>query len=136
MQNHKNERPLSPHLTIYKVELPMMLSGLHRITGIALSVGSILLVGWIASAVHSADVFATMSAFLGSLLGQFLLLGWTFSLIYHSINGVRHLIWDTGALLEVEQIYSSSKITLGLTIVLTVLTWILGGGFPFQGGGA
>ncbi|OGA34572.1 MAG: succinate dehydrogenase, cytochrome b556 subunit [Betaproteobacteria bacterium RIFCSPLOWO2_12_FULL_62_13b] len=128
-----NERPLSPHLQIYKVELPMLLSGLHRITGIALSVGSILLVAWISSAVHSAEAFASMNGFLGGYIGQFVLFGWTFSLIYHSVSGVRHLIWDTGRLLEVGQIHSSSKIVLAITIVLTLLAWILGGGFP--GGG-
>ena len=125
-----NERPLSPHLQIYKLELPMVLSGLHRITGIALSVGSILLVAWISSAVHSAEAFASMNRFLGGFIGQFVLFGWTFSLIYHSVSGVRHLIWDTGRLLEVGQINSSSKIVLAITIVLTLLAWILGGGFP------
>jgi succinate dehydrogenase / fumarate reductase cytochrome b subunit len=129
-----HERPLSPHLQIYKVELPMMLSGLHRITGIALSVGSILLVAWISSAVYSAEAFASMNRFLGGYIGQFVLFGWTFSLIYHSVSGVRHLIWDTGRLLEVKQIYSSSKIVLAIAIVLTLLAWILAGGFP--GGGA
>lgn len=125
-----HERPLSPHLQIYKVELPMLLSGLHRITGIALSVGSLLLVAWIESAVYSAEAFATMNRFLGSFIGQLMLFGWTFSLIYHSVSGVRHLLWDTGRLLEVKQIYSSSKFVLAITIVLTLLAWILGGGFP------
>ncbi len=125
-----NERPLSPHLQIYKVELPMMLSGLHRITGIALSVGSLLLVAWIESAVYSAEAFAVLSRFLGSFIGQLILFGWTFSLIYHSVTGVRHLIWDTGSLLEVKQINTSSKVVVAITIVLTLLTWILAGGFP------
>ena len=125
-----HERPLSPHLQIYKVELPMMLSGVHRITGIALSVGSILLVAWISSAVHSAEAFASMNRFLGGFIGQFVLFGWTFSLIYHSVSGVRHLVWDTGRLLEVEQINSSSKIVLAIAIVLTLLAWVLGGGYP------
>ena len=125
-----NERPLSPHLQIYKVELPMMLSGLHRITGIALSVGSLLLVAWLESAVYSAEAFATLNRFLGSFIGQLMLFGWTFSLIYHSVSGVRHLLWDTGRLLEVKQIHSSSKFVLAIAIVLTVLAWILGGGFP------
>ena len=129
-----HERPLSPHLQIYKLELPMLLSGLHRITGIALSVGSILLVAWISSAVYSAEAFASMNRFLGGFIGQFVLFGWTFSLIYHSVSGVRHLIWDSGRLLEVRQIYSSSKIVLTIAIVLTLLAWILGGGYP--GGGA
>lgn len=128
-----NERPLSPHLQIYKLELPMVLSGLHRITGIALSFGSLLLVGWIVSAAHSAEAFASMSHFLGGFIGQFLLFGWSFSLIYHSVNGVRHLIWDTGRLLEIKQIHSSGKIVLALSMALTLLVWVLGGGFP--GGG-
>jgi succinate dehydrogenase / fumarate reductase cytochrome b subunit len=75
-----------------------------------------------------------MNRFLGGYIGQFVLFGWTFSLIYHSVSGVRHLIWDTGRLLEVRQIYSSSKIVLTIAIVLTLLAWILAGGFP--GGGA
>lgn len=128
------ERPLSPHLQIYKLELPMVLSGLHRITGIALSVGTILLVAWISSAVYSAEAFASMNRLLGGYIGQFVLFGWTFSLIYHSINGVRHLIWDSGRLLEVKQIHTSGKIVLSVAIVLTLLAWILAGGFP--GGGA
>ncbi len=128
-----NERPLSPHLQIYKFELPMVLSGLHRITGVALSVGSILLIGWILSAVHSAETFNTMSSFLGGFIGQFLLFGWTFSLIYHSVNGVRHLIWDSGKMLEIEQINSSSKFVLVFTIVITIGVWLLGGGFPAGG---
>jgi len=123
---HHFRRPLSPHLRIYKLELPMVLSGLHRITGIALAAGSLLLVGWIAAAVHSAEMFAAMSGFLGGIFGQILLFGWTFSLIYHSVNGVRHLVWDTGRMLEVEQIYASSKVVTVVTIVLTVLAWILG----------
>ncbi len=129
-----NERPLSPHLQIYKLELPMVLSGLHRITGIALSVGSILLVAWVVSAAHSAEAFASMSRFLGGFIGQFVLFGWAFSLIYHSVNGVRHLIWDTGRLLEINEIHASGKIVLALSIVLTLAAWFLAGGFP--GGGA
>jgi len=130
-----NERPLSPHLQIYKLELPMVLSGLHRITGIALSVGTILLVGWIASAAQSAGAFERLSQFLGGFVGQFLLFGWTFSLIYHSVSGVRHLIWDTGRMLEIDQIKTSSYVVLILSIVLTLLAWVLGGGY-FPGGGA
>lgn len=128
-----NERPLSPHLQIYKLELPMVLSGLHRISGIALSLGSLMLVAWIMSAVHSAEAFAGMSRFLGGFIGQFLLFGWSFSLIYHSVSGVRHLIWDTGRLLEIKQIHASGKIVLALSIALTLLAWGLGGGYP--GGG-
>ena len=125
-----NERPLSPHLQIYKLELPMVCSGLHRITGIALSVGSILLVAWLASAVYSAEAFADFSRFFGSIIGQLMLFGWTFSLIYHSVNGIRYLLWDTGRNLEIKQIHSSGTIGLAVAIILSVLAWILGGGFP------
>lgn len=128
-----NERPLSPHLQVYKVELPMLLSGLHRITGIALSIGSILLVAWILSAVYSDTAFASLNKFFGGYIGQFVLFGWTFSLIYHSVSGIRHLVWDTGRLLEVKEILSSSKIVVAVTAVLTLLAWILAGGFPVGG---
>jgi len=112
----------------------MMLSGLHRITGIALSFGTVLLVGWLASAAQSAETYDSLSHFLGGFIGQIMLFGWTFSLLYHAVNGVRHLIWDTGRLLEVEQIKSSSVIVLGLSLVLTLLAWVLGGGYFFGGG--
>jgi len=129
-----NERPLSPHLQIYKLELPMVLSGLHRITGMALSVGTILLVGWIASAAQSVETYNSLSNFLGGYFGQFLLFGWSFSLIYHSVSGVRHLLFDTGRLLEVDQIKNSSIIVIALSIVLTLLAWVMAGGY-YPGGG-
>jgi len=129
-----NERPLSPHLQIYKLELPMVLSGLHRITGIALAAGTILLVAWVVSAAHSAGAYASMRHFLGGFIGQLLLFGWAFSLVFHTVSGVRHLIFDTGKLLEVEQIKSSSKIVLLLSILLTLIAWYLAGGFPGGGG--
>jgi len=124
-----NQRPLSPHLQIYKLELSMVLSGLHRITGIALSVGTLLLVGWIASAAQSVEAYNRLSHFLGGIIGQLLLFGWAFSLLYHSVSGVRHLIWDTGRMLEIDQIKNSSIIVLALSILLTLLAWVLGGGY-------
>lgn len=131
-----NQRPLSPHLSVYKLELPMVLSGLHRITGLALSFGSLLLFAWLLSAIYSGPVFDALHRFLGGFVGQFMLFGWTFSLIYHLLNGIRHLIWDTGRLLEIEQIETSSKVVIGLAVLMTLLAWFLGGGFPFTGGGA
>ncbi len=125
-----NERPLSPHLQIFKFELPMVASAIHRISGFALCIGFLMLVVWIASAVYSAAAFDVMSQILGSIPGQLVLFIWAFLLIYHTINGVRHLIWDTGRLLEIEQISSSSRFVLVISMILTVAAWIAGGGYP------
>jgi len=100
----------------------------------ALSVGTILLVGWIASAAQSVETYNSLSNFLGGYFGQFLLFGWSFSLIYHSVSGVRHLLFDTGRLLEVDQIKNSSIIVIALSIVLTLLAWVMAGGY-YPGGG-
>jgi succinate dehydrogenase / fumarate reductase cytochrome b subunit len=119
-------RPLSPHLQIYKPQLTSVLSISHRITGVALSVGTLLLVAWIAATAKGPDTFAIVAGFLGSPIGLLLLFGWSVALFYHLANGIRHLFWDAGYGFEIETAYRSGWIVLGATIALTVLAWIAG----------
>jgi succinate dehydrogenase / fumarate reductase cytochrome b subunit len=119
-------RPLSPHLQIYKWQLTMVLSISHRISGIALSVGSLVLVAWIAATAKGPGTFALVSGFLGNPIGLLLLFGWSVALFYHLANGIRHLFWDAGYGYEIDNAYRSGWIVVGATVVLTVLAWIIG----------
>jgi succinate dehydrogenase / fumarate reductase cytochrome b subunit len=121
-----DNRPLSPHLQIYRWQLTMTLSILHRATGIALSVGAILLVYWLIAAAAGPEAFANAQSFFGSWVGIFLLLGWTWSLFYHLGAGIRHLVWDTGYGLELGPVYTSGWIVVASSFALTALAWIVG----------
>ena len=89
----RRDRPLSPHLQVYKPQWTSVLSILHRITGVALAAGTLLLVWWLAAAASSADYFAWVQGFMASWAGIVLLMGWAFALYYHLCNGIRHLFW-------------------------------------------
>lgn len=117
------ERPLSPHLQVYRWQLTSVLSILHRATGVALSLGAILLVLWLVAAAAGPAPYAHLQGFLGSWVGLLLLFGWSVSLFYHLCNGIRHLWWDTGQGLELTAVYSSGWAVLAATAVLTVLAW-------------
>src|SRR5215468_8728125 len=88
-------RPLSPHLTIYRPMLSMMMSIVHRLTGMALYAGSLLLAWWLLAATSGPGAYATFQSVASSLLGRVVLFGYTWALIHHMLGGVRHLIWDT-----------------------------------------
>ena len=111
----RHERPLSPHLQIYRWQWTMTLSILHRATGMALTVGTLLLTWWI-----------TAQSFIGSIVGQILLFGWTVALFYHLCNGIRHLLWDTGKGLELGPAQASAFVVLVATAILTVAAWVIG----------
>lgn len=119
-------RPLSPHLQVYRWQLTSVLSILHRATGIALSIGALLLVWWLAAAAAGPGPYGAFANFIGSWFGLLLLFGWSLSLFYHLCNGIRHLWWDTGHGLELEAVYASGWTVLGATAVLTVLAWAIG----------
>jgi succinate dehydrogenase / fumarate reductase cytochrome b subunit len=117
-------RPLSPHLQIYRWQLPMTLSISHRITGIGLAVGTLVLAWWVIAAATGPDAFATAQSFLGSALGRLLLFGWTVAFYFHALNGVRHLLWDTVHAIELPAVYRGGWAVLVLTLVLTLVTWL------------
>ena len=95
-QTGTGNRPLSPHLQVYRWQWTMALSILHRATGLALTVGALLMVFWLLALATGPDSFAGLQAFLGSWFGRLLLFGWTWALAYHFLNGIRHLVWDAG----------------------------------------
>ena len=123
MQSDK--RPRSPHL-IYKLQLTSSLSILHRLTGIALTLGTLLLVWWLIAAAAGPEAFGVVQAFVGSWLGRLLLFGWTFALLFHLCNGVRHLVWDAGWGFELTSVYASGWTVVGASVGLTIVAWIIG----------
>ena len=119
-------RPLSPHLQIYKPQLTSFLSICHRMTGIGLAVGVLFLVCWLSSAATGPESFARIQEFNGSWLGRLLLFGWTLALFYHLCNGIRHLFWDIGKGFELETVDKTGWLVVVGTVVFTALTWFLG----------
>lgn len=120
------KRPLSPHLQVYRPQLTSVLSILHRITGVALASGTLLLVWWLVAAAVGPEAYATASGFIGSWLGLFMLLGWSAALFYHLANGIRHLVWDAGFGFELETVYRSGWAVVIATVALTALAWLIG----------
>jgi succinate dehydrogenase / fumarate reductase cytochrome b subunit len=118
-------RPLSPHLQVYKPQITSALSIFHRVTGVALSVGTLMLVWWLVAAATSDSAYATASGFIGSWFGMLLLFGWTVALWYHFCAGIRHLFWDGGYGFELPTVHLTGKLVLAATAVLSVLTWIV-----------
>ena len=92
----QDARPLSPHLQVYRPQITMVLSIRHRLTGVALGLGALALVYWLAAAAAGPRAFAQAQAIAGSWLGWLVLLGFTWALFYHLCNGIRHLFWDVG----------------------------------------
>jgi succinate dehydrogenase / fumarate reductase cytochrome b subunit len=120
------DRPLSPHLQIYRWQLTSVLSILHRATGVVLSAGAILLVWWLVAAASGPEAYEDVEDFLGSWLGLLLLFGWTVALFYHLCNGIRHLVWDTGHALDLKSVYVGGWVVVGATGVLTFVAWVAG----------
>ena len=118
-------RPLSPHLQIYRPQITSVLSITHRATGIALSVGTLLLVWWLLAAANGPEAFSHVSAFVKSWFGILLLLGWTWSLFFHLCNGIRHLLWDTGWGFEIPRAYATGWTVVVASFVLSILVWVL-----------
>jgi len=120
----KRQRPLSPHLQVYRLPLPALSSITHRITGVGLTVGTLLLAWWLIAAGTGPEAFATVQAFIGSPIGWLLMAGWVWALWYHTLNGIRHLVWDSGKALELQQAYTGGYLVYGWSAALTVITII------------
>lgn len=120
-----NRRPLSPHLQVYRPQLTSVLSILHRATGVALSVGTLLLVYWLVAAALGPQHYATAQHILGSWFGLLLLFLWSWALFYHLSNGIRHLFWDAGQGFELPTVYQSGYVVVASSLALTVLAWVV-----------
>lgn len=118
------QRPLSPHLQIYKPQISSVLSIFHRISGVYLSLGSYALVLWLSLLAFSAEGFLALSAFWGSLFGQALLITWTGAFFYHLTNGIRHLFWDAGKGYDLETMTKSGWAVLATSLILTLGVWL------------
>lgn len=124
MKNTSN-RPLSPHLQVYKPQLTSVLSVLHRGTGIVLAIGTILVAWWLAAIAGGEESFNSANAILGSWFGKLVLFGWSWALFYHLCNGIRHLLWDTGYGFDLPTVYLTGKVVVAASFVLTILLWIV-----------
>ena len=119
------ERPLSPHLQIYRPQITSVLSIAHRLTGVALTLGTLLLTWWLVSAAYGPNAFADAQAFVGSWFGQLLLWAFTFALFYHLGNGIRHLAWDFGWGFELSELRASAIAVLAFAVAGSLLTLIV-----------
>ena len=118
-------RPLSPHIGVYKFMYTMSLSILHRITGVAASFGFLAFVWWLMALATGPEAYARVMRALGTPLGKLLLVGFTFSFVYHFCNGIRHLVWDTGRGLERRQARASGATVVVVALLLTgVAVWM------------
>ena len=122
----RRERPLSPHLTIYRPPITMTMSIIHRITGGALYFGTLLVAVWLMAAATSQGAFDWVNWAFGTWLGRLVLFGYTWALMHHMLGGVRHFIWDTGAGLEKHTASKIAWATLAGSVVLTLLIWVAG----------
>ena len=120
-----DKRPLSPHLQHYKLPLTAYLSITHRITGIINSAAIVLLVLLIASAAGTPESYEFMSGIANSWFGKLVLFGFTVTLYYHMANGIRHLFWDVGLGLDLEDAKKSGNLSLIAAGVLSVITWMV-----------
>ena len=125
MAQLQRERPLSPHLQVYRPLINMVMSIVHRITGVALYLGTILLAWWLTALATGPAYFAYVSDIFGSLLGRIVLLGYTWALMHHMLGGLRHFVWDTGRGYELSTIDKLSWGTLIGSLALTALIWFL-----------
>ena len=120
-----DRRPLSPHLQIYKPQLTSVLSISHRITGVGLAAGTLLLTWWLLAAAAGPEAFATVQGVLGSWIGYLILFGFSYALMYHLCNGVRHLFWDAGRGFELPTVYKSGWAVVIGSAALTVIAWAI-----------
>lgn len=119
-------RPLSPHLQIYRPTLTMTMSIVHRMTGVGLYFGTLILAWWLIATASGPNAYVGVERFLGSLFGRLILFGYTWALIHHMLGGIRHLIWDTGRGLDKVSIEIFAWATIIGSTTLTVLLWVVG----------
>ena len=118
------QRPLSPHLQVYRWQITNTLSILHRLTGVGLGLGTLALTWWLVAAAAGPDYYAVAVGLLGSWLGRLVMLGFTWALFYHLCNGIRHLFWDAGRGFELDTVNRTGWAVVILSAVLTLAAWI------------
>ena len=128
---HRN-RPLSPFMlgTLYRLQITSVMSLMHRVTGIVASIGAFGLAWWLLAVAQGGETYAAAAACLASPLGMLALAAVSFALVYHLLNGIRHLMWDAGWGMEIPEVYRSGYVVAVLTVVLTAAIWF----FAMRGG--
>lgn len=116
-------RPISPHLSVYRFEIPAITSITHRITGSALAFGTLLFTAWLWAAAYSPAWFDTLQGWGASLPGQALLFLFSLAFFYHLCNGIRHLCWDIGLGFEIGTAMKTGYLAIGAALALTAVTW-------------
>jgi succinate dehydrogenase / fumarate reductase, cytochrome b subunit len=121
----QHRRPLSPFMLgpYYRLQLTSVLSFAHRVSGVGLSLGAVLLVGWLAALAAGPWSYAAFAQHLDAWYGQILLFGWCWALMYHLCNGIRHLAWDLGYGFEMKTVYLTGYLVVSLSLVLTAAAW-------------
>jgi len=127
------QRPLSPHISIYKPTLTMTMSIVHRATGMALYAGTLLLVWWLLAAATGPNAYAKVQWFMGTLVGEVILFGYTWALVHHMFGGIRHFIWDSGHGFGPTEREWLVRAGLAGSIAITIILW--GVGYAVMGGG-
>jgi succinate dehydrogenase / fumarate reductase cytochrome b subunit len=117
------ERPLSPHLQIYRWSWTMAMSIFHRVTGTANYVGTVLVAVWLLAMATGPGAYDAVQGFFGSIIGRLILFGYTWSLMHHMLGGIRHLIWDFGHGMEPGTRFAMARLTLIGSVVLTLAIW-------------
>ena len=125
MANVTNNRPLSPHLQVYKLIPTMLASIVHRITGAALYIGPLLVVWWLVAAASGGAYYEWVQWAMGSIIGKLILIGYTWALMYHMLSGLRHFMWDLGHGFEKHFTTKLVKVSLVVSICLTALIWVI-----------
>ena len=117
-------RPLSPHLQVYRPQLTSVMSIMHRASGAVLATGSLLAALWLVALAAGPAVFNPVADAMQHPLGQLVVFGYSLALVYHGLNGIRHLMWDLRIGLEIKQVYQSGYLVLGLTFLVTAALWL------------
>ena len=122
----RRPRPLSPHIQVYKFMLSYVMSGFHRVTGLVLYFGFVLVAWWLIAAASGPSAYAWVDWFMGSIIGRLVLLGFTWGLLHHMLGGLRHLIWDMGRGFEPTEREFLALGTIVGSISLTIVVWVVG----------
>jgi len=117
-------RPLSPHLQIYKPQLTSLLSIMHRVSGVVTFLGSLFVMLWLVSLAWDAALYGFLQRIVVSLPVQILLFFWSLAMVYHLLNGIRHLMWDAGKGFEIAEVYKSGKLVMALSVLITGFIWV------------
>jgi succinate dehydrogenase / fumarate reductase cytochrome b subunit len=125
MANVTQNRPLSPHLQVYKLIPTMLASIVHRITGAALYFGTLLVVAWLVGTAMGVDAYECVQWVLGSIIGKLVLIGYTWALIHHMLGGLRHFMWDLGHGFEKHFTTKLAKASWVASIALTAALWLV-----------